>query len=95
MRLGLKAEEVSAEAANQIGFLMQRILGRNPSAAELNILRDQLATHLAEFSNAPDSATELLRIGQTVPETRQPQVAAALAMIASTLLNLDEAITHE
>ncbi|MEQ9410024.1 MAG: PSD1 and planctomycete cytochrome C domain-containing protein [Fuerstiella sp.] len=80
---------------SQITTLSQRILLRNPSSEELKILQHQLQQHRQEFTADPKAAVQLLTVGQTRVETSEPKELAALAMLATTLLNLDEAITHE
>lgn len=93
VRLGLQAAQKAT--ADQIAFLTDRVLGRKSSATENEILQRQLKSHMLEFRKVPEAAVQLLDIGQTTARPKDPNAAAALSLLASTLLNLDEAITHE
>lgn len=73
---------------------MRSVLGRRPSPVELGILEGALARHLADFGADPGAASDLLSPGATAPpESERTPEWAAYTMLASTLLNLDEAIT--
>ena len=74
---------------------MRAVLSRGPTAAELEVLKGALARYRSEFEADSMAAVELLGVGATAasPRTRTPEWAA-YTMIASTLLNLDEAITQ-
>ena len=63
-------------------------------ADELSLLEAALARHTLDFRGDPDAVQALLGEGATAPpmEERTPEWAA-YTMIASTLLNLDEALT--
>lgn len=73
---------------------VRTVLSRRPSPEELDILKGALARHLADFAADPKAASEFLSVGATAPPgpERTPEWAA-YTMLASTLLNLDEAIT--
>ncbi len=74
---------------------MRAVLSRGPTAAELEVLKGALARYRSEFEADAMAAVELLGVGATAvsPRTRTPEWAA-YTMIASTILNLDEAITQ-
>ena len=82
-----------ADAGLTLG--MRAVLSRPPSAGELGVLRAALARHRAEFEADTLAAAELLGVGATAPpgRSRTPEWAA-WTMVASTILNLDEAITR-
>ena len=70
------------------------LLSRDPSQEELVILDAALTRHRAEFDADPAAAVELLSPGASAPpESERTPEWAAYTMVASTLLNLDEAIT--
>jgi hypothetical protein len=69
-------------------------LSRDPSAQELQILRDNLNYHLDYFAGAPADA--FLHQGDSRPDpTLDPRQLAAYASVASLILNLDEMVTKQ
>ena len=78
----------------QIEFAFQSVLTRTPTAHELQILSESLAFFRQRFAEHPDEAQALIQVGdsKTVEELDKQQLAA-LTMVASTIFNLDEAIT--
>jgi Protein of unknown function (DUF1553) len=89
-------EEQVASKRLQLGYL--RCLGREPSAAELEILSALLVEELLRYQKEPGAAQELLH-GLSVPALEaaplEPPVWAAWTVVANTLLNLDEFVTRE
>ena len=80
----------------RLQLLFRSVLSRPPTAAELDVLTQQLNRTLEHYRAAPDDADALLHFGQ--PEQRgseQPVELASYMVIASMILNLDEAMTHE
>jgi hypothetical protein len=69
------------------------VLHRPPSAPELATLTQQYNQALAHYRKHPADAAKLLRSGHTLTPPTPPRAAAML--VASMILNLDEAITHE
>jgi len=69
-------------------------LTRTPLPAELDVLRAALTRQIEDFGSDPVATAALLGIGATAPppDERTPEWAA-YTMLASTLLNLDEAVT--
>jgi len=74
------------------GFRM--LTSRTPTPRELEILEQALARERADFLMAPDRAAALLSIGESPHADLDPAEHAAWTMIASTLLNLSEALTR-
>ena len=74
---------------------MRAVLSRGPTGGELEVLKGALGRYRREFEADSMAAVELLGVGATAtsPRARTPEWAA-YTMIASTLLNLDEAITQ-
>lgn len=72
------------------------LLAREPSPEELAILRAALDRARADFRADNDSAKALLAIGSAPWDaSSDPVDVAAFAMVAATLLNLDETVTRE
>jgi hypothetical protein len=78
----------------RLAFAFQSVTARPPNSAELTVLTGVLAKQLARFRELPDAATSLLKIGES-PADSQFDAAelAAWAMVASVILNTDEAVT--
>ncbi len=101
------AETVLAEAqtpAAQMQAIMRHVLFREATPEELNSLLSPWTEALAYYRQHPAEANALISVGQA--PTRWPEnedllaadrVAhiAALQIVASMVMNLDEAITHE
>jgi Protein of unknown function (DUF1553)/Protein of unknown function (DUF1549)/Concanavalin A-like lectin/glucanases superfamily/Planctomycete cytochrome C len=88
-------QAASAEDA-RISWIYQRLLGRNPSAAETKILKVGLKRRLEHFRKNPQAAEKLVAIGDLArPKADNPVELAAYTILASTVLNLDETITKE
>lgn len=88
------ARDLDADAS--IADLFLQIVSRPPTDKEHAVLREKLDEWLAHYRKTPKVAEEFLAFGQPelyveqqVPET------AAYTLLASLVLNLDEAITHE
>ncbi|MCE9531180.1 MAG: DUF1553 domain-containing protein [Planctomycetes bacterium] len=70
--------------------------GRAPSKAELQILQEGYAQHLAEFRADPAAAKRLLKVGSSkLDEGIDSVELGALTIICSLILNLDETICKE
>jgi hypothetical protein len=88
--------EGGGTTAQQLTLGFQLVLTRKPHEAELAILVAAHDRALKEFQREPASAADLLKVGKSsVDPTIKPADLAALTTVASTLLNLDEAVTKE
>ena len=76
---------LAAKTEDRLPLLYQSVLARPATPKELAILQRELDSALAHYRAHPDDARKL----QATPEL------AAHTLIASLVLNLDEAITHE
>jgi len=86
----------SSEPEQRIQTIVLRVLGRGPADDELAALERQLQTTLGYYRDHPDDAEALIRQGQAPVETSVPAAElAAYTVLANTVLNLDEAVTHE
>jgi hypothetical protein len=79
---------------SRLTFAFQSVTARQPNSAEIAVLRTVYEKQLARFRNVPDAAASLLKIGES-PADPQFDAAelAAWAIVASVILNTDEAVT--
>jgi hypothetical protein len=81
--------------AERIAFAFKVVLARDPSPAELDVIEEELAAHLARYAKAPGDAKKLITVGESKPKDGlKPEELAAYTLVASTLLNLDETLTR-
>jgi len=83
--LALAKRMLAAKSEDRLQLLYQAVLTRHASAKELSVLQREFDRALAHYRQHPEDARKL----QTTPEL------AAHTLVASLVLNLDEAITHE
>ncbi len=77
----------------QIDFGFKAMTSRSPESKELGILLNLYESELEEFRSAPDSALSLLSVGDSgVNPNLPPEQLAAMTLVASTLVNYDEAV---
>ncbi len=76
---------LAAKAEERLSMLYEAVLSRKATAKELSVLQRELDRALAHYRKHPEDARKL----KTSPEL------AAHALVATLVLNLDEAITHE
>ena len=82
--------------SNRLTYGFRLVTSRLPLATELDILLQTLEQHRAHFQADRDAATKLLSVGEAPRENSLDVVEhSAYTMLASLLLNLDEAITKE
>jgi hypothetical protein len=93
------AQQVLANESSDPERLAQiflKILGRRPRPAESQILLEGLRRHRATYAHQPELATQWIRTGEhPTPSSLNPVELAAWTVTASTVLNLDEALTKE
>lgn len=83
-----------ATPPQRLAWAFRAVTSRQPDAAEVQMLQKSLAAQLAYFSQQPQAAEKLPLLGEKRNNpTLNPVELAAHTMIASLLLNLDEAIT--
>ncbi len=89
----LAIQHGGAEFQRRARFITQRVLARNPRAEESAVLKssfDQLSTYYA--ANA-EAAKQLITVGESKADAQIPPAElAAWTMLASEIMNLDEAI---
>ena len=88
--------EGGPDAASQLAYGFRLVASRSPRSAELAILQLAFRRWHTEFQNDTSGANELLKIGaRRSPEQLDASQLAAMTVVASTLLNLDEAVMKE
>lgn len=74
----------------------RRLLSREPNEATWMILRAGHERYTKYFDSHPDAASDLISVGQSlIPEEIESKELAAMTLVASILLNLDETVTRE
>ena len=72
------------------------VIGRSPSAHEQQVLAEGLQSDRETFTQSPDAAALLLKVGElSVKSTLDPVELATWTTTANVLLNLDEFVTRE
>ncbi len=93
---GRMLTETSSDLPSQLAHAFHLVLSRMPTPEEVALLSSAWERSLSDFRSDPAAATELLTIGaRRSPENLDPVSLAAMTMVASTILNLDEAIMKE
>ncbi len=90
--LAYKALSAHQNDQDRLIYAFEKILGRNPSEEEKNVLESFLEAEQTRFAEAPDQAREYLDVGQYPQENQTPEAAAFMSVI-NTIFNLDEAIS--
>jgi hypothetical protein len=86
--------EGGSSVDSRLTFAFRTVLARAPGEKELSILRQVFEKQKARFTGSPDAATKLLSVGESPRDNSLDQAElAAWTIVASTLLNLDEAVT--
>jgi cytochrome c553 len=93
-------ERMLAEGGNDADSRLKHgfriTLGREPSARELEILREGLTRDSQRFAQDPAGAAKLVALGEAKPKAGLPPAdLAAYTLAANVLLNLDECVTRE
>lgn len=79
--------------ADRVTLAFRRVITRGPSASEVTQLTRLYETTREGFAAAPDSAVALLATGERPRDpTLAPTELAAWTIVASTIMNLDEAV---
>lgn len=88
--------EGGPSAESRLDVAYQAVLGRKPRPNETRILAQAINRDLAHYEAHPDDAKKLLSEGDSPvnPKIHPPELAAYM-ITASTILNLDEALTKE
>lgn len=93
--VAIRVTKVETDKARRLTMMFEQVLHRLPSDAEIGALTEQLELHASEFE-ADIAAAEALvtACSQEIGDADVREIAA-FTMLASTILNLDEAMTRE
>jgi hypothetical protein len=79
---------------DRLRFAFRSVMARMPTSAEMGVLRGVYEQQIARFRTKPDTATSLLAVGEFPADSKlDPAELAAWTMLASAILNADEAVT--
>ena len=82
-------------ASDRVAWAFRTVVSRPPTGRELKLLLDDLAFYEKDFAQHPAEAAKLLKVGEKTANAKLPPAQlAAYALVANTILNLDEAITQ-
>jgi hypothetical protein len=85
--------EGGAEPQQRVAFAFRLVTSRRPTPQEMVVLLQTLKSFQSDFANDPSAAAQLLTVGErSADPTLPPAELAAYALVANTILNLDEAI---
>lgn len=88
--------EGGEQVEGRIKFGWQLVLGREPDAGELAVMKNALGRNIAIYENAKEEAAQLVDTGESGRDRGLAVVEhAAYTILAQIMLNLDEAITLE
>lgn len=87
--------DATGDAESRVRWAWQQALGRQPDAAEVDVLSQLYAADLAEYRATPTSADKLTQVGMyAVPAGADAAELAAWTGVARALLNLNETMTR-
>jgi hypothetical protein len=88
--------EVGSQPEERLAHGFRLATARRPAPEELAVLLRVFQGHLEHYRAVPEEAAKLLSVGQSPRDTSlDPAEHAAYTLMASLVLNLDEAITKE
>jgi hypothetical protein len=81
---------------SQLTYGFQLMLARSPRSTEIALLKASYQHAVQDFQKDQAAAAELIKVGEAPVDSKANAAQlAALTTIASTILNLDEAVTKE
>jgi hypothetical protein len=84
-------KEAGSDLEKQLGLAFRLTTGRKPKEKEMEVVKQLYQSQYTRFSKNKEQAEELLGVGEYKQELGIDKAkTAALAMVASTLLNHDE-----
>ncbi len=86
-------KEGGSQLDQQIAYGFQSLTSRKPEEKEMNLLAQLYREEYQEFAQTEGAAEQLLQVGEYPWDTSLPEdQLAALTVVASTLMNYDEAV---
>lgn len=93
--LATRAWHAAKTPENRITWLFRTATSRRPTNREQQLLNSRLQQSIDHFTANPEAANGLLTVGDTTPDGNIPsELLAALQVLASIVLNLDEVLTR-
>jgi mono/diheme cytochrome c family protein len=87
-------KEAAANESERIRYAFRLVTERDPSTKESDVLAKLYEKERAHYESHKDAAEKLITIGESKPDAHlDPTDLAAWTMVASTILNMDEAVT--
>ena len=84
-----------ADPNARIEYLFKSVVSRTPYPKELEVLQQQIKSHLERYTASPQDAQQLIQQGESKPSPEfNPSELAAYTLLASTILNMDETLTR-
>ena len=91
--LAQRTASTGTTSAVDITKIFKSVISRPARPEELALMQQLYAEELADFNRNPKRAQELLSVGEyPVDKTLNPEQLAAMTVVASTVMNFDEAI---
>jgi hypothetical protein len=82
-------------ADDRIAFAFRLVTARKPKAEEVSVLRRLLDRQMSRYRSDPAASAKLLAVGESPRDARYDESeVAAWTIVATTILNLDEAVTR-
>ena len=89
-------KEGGSTDSDRLIYGFRLVTGRAPSAHEQQVLAEGLLSDRTTFTQSPEAAAQLLKVGElAVESTLEPVELATWTTTANVLLNLDEFVTRE
>jgi hypothetical protein len=87
-------KEAPSNESARIRYAFRLVTERDPSIKESDVLSKLYEKEHAHYESHKDAAEKLITIGESKPDAHfDPTDLAAWTMVASTILNMDEAVT--
>ncbi|MHC4925237.1 MAG: DUF1553 domain-containing protein, partial [Planctomycetota bacterium] len=93
-QLAAMAMRSAGSVQGRLDFITDRLLSRTFREEEIDLVWATLDKHLLTYAADPAAAAELLSVGESTPDGSLPShEMAAWTLVASQIMNLDEALT--
>jgi hypothetical protein len=94
--LAEKSIQTTADLEGRLTHAFRRIVGRTPTAYDIDALKRMHARQLEIYRTDVDAAKQLLAVGESSHDTSlDPAGHAAMTSVCLAIFNLDEALTRE